>query len=50
MTAEGARAALCAVMQAGSSYRAAASRMHDAIRRSAGRDGSAVIAAPLIGS
>ncbi len=50
LTAEGLRDALCAVIKEGSSYRAAASRMQDAIRRSAGRDGAADIAEQLIGS
>jgi zeaxanthin glucosyltransferase len=50
LTAEGLRDALCAVLRAGGSYRAAASRMRDAIRRSAGRDGAADIAEKLIRS
>jgi len=50
LTVEGLRDALRAVMQEGSSYRAAASRMQGAIRRSAGRDGAADIAERLVGS
>lgn len=44
------RDALCAVMRTGGSYRAAARRMQEAIRRSAGREGAADIAEQLIGA